>query len=866
MPPSIAPRKPQTPEGLIKLIQAANQHNHELQNRITELEDALEQSRQALQAELDRPEETPSAVSHEASSPEMAQQVNYLLNQLEFAQQANQRQEILVETLSRQLQSIQGRVAELENECQRLQQTVTTQTIQLQQSEAQCSDLQARLLRQQQYTLQFKSALEKCLEVPPPSYETAAAYPAVGYSQPFEQESDEYEPGEESVATEIPVTETVLPQATVTLSMPRDIPAASELLTNADAVDCTTDARPDPAKLVEAFFPKVDEIKPWSAQELSQASDGGSLAGQPHVVKPDDEADDEATDTGTSHNTPDALFQSKFHNTLRELANTDLTQPVDEAPQPTPSDGDETNAQEGNVYETNGNKAIATESALNGTEMDAPQQGDAVNGDSSNTVDSSNMNDSAVDPANDGAPSLEAEPKPSPWRSLMPPKLYLEKNHDETGATPPATPEILLPGESRQPSQSVDPPTEAPPPDGSEQIASRQLANPLEESATEMNESPEDDHRLQSQDEPQSQDEMVWHDLAQLVHATTDDIVRAQQANTFSVFNPDARNEEPSLLEIFSPSTSENPSHTENTIPFNLSISSQDKSRVDDKMPDPWVSAPGSYLNAASSSDKSSGIPPLSFGDESPSRLSSLRNLLPQTNAMQVKNQPIEASPASSLPQGALAEASLVEESLVEESADENARRVDTVDPDAVHSGQSNDEAVQTSLKHDSLPTGSEALNVGTKFQDARAMAEPALGLSPDEQIPTIAPLKSDSPLNLETHPGGRASLPTDDMPPPKRPSLSTILFARPGFQSSKTPGAIADKAERSTARSDGALYSTQENPPMPQSTLSTSDFRCNTSNWPSPLLYPMAGETSGDKQNENKSAKSSIDLPAFLK
>jgi len=183
-------------EALIALIQDTNQRNHELMNRVTELEEALEQSRQALQAELDRSTDdgtsTDSESSHsEASRTEASrtevnstnsgeqtdpeQQVRYLLTQLEFTQQANQRQEILVETLTGQLQSSQERVTQLEQEYQHLQQTVFTQTAQIEQWESQCHDLQARLYRQQQYTLQFKAALDKCLEVPPPSYETVAS-------------------------------------------------------------------------------------------------------------------------------------------------------------------------------------------------------------------------------------------------------------------------------------------------------------------------------------------------------------------------------------------------------------------------------------------------------------------------------------------------------------------------------------------------------------------------------------------------------------------------------------------------------------------------------------------------------------------
>ena len=78
-----------------------------------------------------------------------------------------QRQQILVETLTDQLQSSHEQIAQLERECAAVQQRSSDHLQQFTQSEQTARDLRSRLHRQQRYTLQFKAALEKCLDVPP---------------------------------------------------------------------------------------------------------------------------------------------------------------------------------------------------------------------------------------------------------------------------------------------------------------------------------------------------------------------------------------------------------------------------------------------------------------------------------------------------------------------------------------------------------------------------------------------------------------------------------------------------------------------------------------------------------------------------
>ena len=156
---------------LISLIQELNQCNSILLDRVSQLEEALESSQVALQAEVGRSQDGAEPLADPSAPPEA---IVSLFNQLEFAHQANQRQQILIETLTGQLESSQERVAELERESALIQQRYSEQVQVLAQTESSNRDLQARLHRQQRYTLQFKTALEKCLEVPTPQYDLGA--------------------------------------------------------------------------------------------------------------------------------------------------------------------------------------------------------------------------------------------------------------------------------------------------------------------------------------------------------------------------------------------------------------------------------------------------------------------------------------------------------------------------------------------------------------------------------------------------------------------------------------------------------------------------------------------------------------------
>ncbi|HLO48309.1 MAG TPA: hypothetical protein VK211_07810 [Kamptonema sp.] len=142
------------------LIQALHECNRDLVQRIKELEAALVDSQNALVAK----ETLLEAKNAELSDAQ--QQVTRLFGKQEQVNQIIQRQEVLIETLTAQLQTNQTRVAVIERECALTQQRYSEQQHLLAQTENACRELRSRLHRQQRHTLQFKAALERYLEMP----------------------------------------------------------------------------------------------------------------------------------------------------------------------------------------------------------------------------------------------------------------------------------------------------------------------------------------------------------------------------------------------------------------------------------------------------------------------------------------------------------------------------------------------------------------------------------------------------------------------------------------------------------------------------------------------------------------------------
>jgi hypothetical protein len=187
---------PSLPASSTEVVPSWQQENRALHDRIVELETDLAQQQVELQLERARSlHSQPQPIVHPTdgtqSNADLLAELNLsqehmtqLFKELELSQQATQRQQILVETLSAQLDSSQERIAQLERDCALAQQRYNEQVQKLMQAENAGRDLRMRLHRQQRQTLQFKAALEKCLEMPPSQAQPHLLNPEVGLSVP----------------------------------------------------------------------------------------------------------------------------------------------------------------------------------------------------------------------------------------------------------------------------------------------------------------------------------------------------------------------------------------------------------------------------------------------------------------------------------------------------------------------------------------------------------------------------------------------------------------------------------------------------------------------------------------------------------
>lgn len=134
--------------------------NSQLLKRVAQLERALQECRSYLQRERRQTE---------ALSSQLEQQTKELKStteELEVTRQEFEAGQVAIANLSQNLQFTQERMALMERECALTQKNYQEQSQLKQQLENTCRELRARLHRQQRHTLQFKAALEKCIEKP----------------------------------------------------------------------------------------------------------------------------------------------------------------------------------------------------------------------------------------------------------------------------------------------------------------------------------------------------------------------------------------------------------------------------------------------------------------------------------------------------------------------------------------------------------------------------------------------------------------------------------------------------------------------------------------------------------------------------
>jgi len=168
----IRPQPPATIENIAALTQNLQGRDLQLLHQGAQLEQTLRECQQALQAQMVRSQAQETLFLQQAEELNAAQeQATRLFRELESSHQVAHRQQVLIETLTQQLEASQQRVAQLERECALTQQRYSEQGEQLFDAEHLCKELRSRLYRQQRHTLQFKAALEKCLEAPAVNWE-----------------------------------------------------------------------------------------------------------------------------------------------------------------------------------------------------------------------------------------------------------------------------------------------------------------------------------------------------------------------------------------------------------------------------------------------------------------------------------------------------------------------------------------------------------------------------------------------------------------------------------------------------------------------------------------------------------------------
>lgn len=151
----------ETEENPVRVVQILHECNRDLIHRVAELEAELDENRQ------NRQDQQTQLLQRTQELGATQDQVKRLFKKLEIANHVIRQQQVLVETLTQQWEVTQTRLAQMERDCALTQQRYNEQFHELVQAQNSGRELRSRLHRQQRQTLQFKVALERCLENQP---------------------------------------------------------------------------------------------------------------------------------------------------------------------------------------------------------------------------------------------------------------------------------------------------------------------------------------------------------------------------------------------------------------------------------------------------------------------------------------------------------------------------------------------------------------------------------------------------------------------------------------------------------------------------------------------------------------------------
>ena len=145
-----------------QLAHKLREHNRKLLKKVFNLEQNLIDVTNQVQKHQEIARQEELTITEQAEKLNHSQEeIADLSQQLEKERQEIKSQEVLIENLSLQLKSAQEQTAKLERECAVVQENYNQKNYELSSLTEQKEELESRLYRQQQQTLQYKAALEK---------------------------------------------------------------------------------------------------------------------------------------------------------------------------------------------------------------------------------------------------------------------------------------------------------------------------------------------------------------------------------------------------------------------------------------------------------------------------------------------------------------------------------------------------------------------------------------------------------------------------------------------------------------------------------------------------------------------------------
>lgn len=154
--------EPSDPNDSFLIARKLRQHNRELVKTVVQLEQALAESQERLQAQITRSRSADSLITQQSDDLSGTQtEIDRLTTALSQAKQEIRDHKAVITELNQKFKKAQIQLAHIERECTLLQESHSTQEQQIIAAEQEVVDLQSRLERQQRYTIQYKSALEQ---------------------------------------------------------------------------------------------------------------------------------------------------------------------------------------------------------------------------------------------------------------------------------------------------------------------------------------------------------------------------------------------------------------------------------------------------------------------------------------------------------------------------------------------------------------------------------------------------------------------------------------------------------------------------------------------------------------------------------